>query len=346
MWLLFTPAALAGTTTSFESGSLIIPMDESYQDDGMLEAYGLVYLLLLNDLEIHWMIASGKSHGDDDFTATAYDIDSASSTAASIDYRGGPFVIDSGDAAEALTVIASWRGSHTTTVHEASLSFTGEVDRTLRYAPSVAIFADGREDIAFDILNAAGIPDSNDSTWPSGSDKDCNYATDGYPDVLCYSDIEGSSDTSIDGALFDADGYPEYCHLDSMHYNESSIDGLIQELREFMVWPEGTVLNQCAAIESIENNTAYGLMLSDAGLSKVSRTTASRSSTMARIWPWLSSTETGRPLAAASQGSSLTAATTPIRQCSFREKTTAETLRTLPFMAGSMVTRRAGRSSS
>ncbi|MDG1478496.1 MAG: MYXO-CTERM sorting domain-containing protein [Myxococcota bacterium] len=270
MWLLFTQSALAGTTASFESGSLIIPMDESYQDDGILEAYGLVYLLLLNDIEIHWMIASGKSHGDDDFTATAYDIDSASSTAASIDYRGGPFVIDSDDAAGALTIIASWRGAHTTTVHEASLSFTGEVDRTLRYAPSVAIFADGREDISFDVLNAAGIPDSNDSTWPSSADNDCNYATDGYPDVLCYSDIEGSSDTAIDGALFDAEGYPEYCHLDSMHYKESSIDGLVQEIREFTVWPESTLLNQCAAIDAIENNTGYGLMLSDAGLSKVS----------------------------------------------------------------------------
>ena len=270
MWLLLTQAALAGTTASFESGSLIIPMDESHQDDGVLEAYGLVYLLLLNDVEVHWVIASGKSHGDDDVTATAYDIDQASSTATSIDYRGGPFVIDSDDAAEALVIIASWRGAHTTTVHKATLSFSGEVDRVLRYAPSIAIFSDGEEDLAFDILNAAGIPDSNDSAWPGSEDDDCNYATDGYPDVLCYSDIEGSSDTTIDGALFDADGYPQYCHLDSMHYKESSIDGLVQEIREFVVWPESTFISQCAAVDTIENNTAHGLMLSDAGLSKVS----------------------------------------------------------------------------
>ena len=41
--------ALART---FEPGSLIIPMDTTYQDTGMLKAYGLVYELLRNGVPV------------------------------------------------------------------------------------------------------------------------------------------------------------------------------------------------------------------------------------------------------------------------------------------------------
>ena len=42
-------AALADT---YAPGSLIIPMDTTYQDAGMLKAYGLVYELLRNGVSV------------------------------------------------------------------------------------------------------------------------------------------------------------------------------------------------------------------------------------------------------------------------------------------------------
>ena len=45
LFLLVSPV-FAGTTTTFSAGSIIIPMDSALQDNGILDAYGLVYALL------------------------------------------------------------------------------------------------------------------------------------------------------------------------------------------------------------------------------------------------------------------------------------------------------------
>ena len=52
---------LSASAETFASGSLIIPMDTDYQDDGMLKAYGLVYHLLLDGVAVHWCIKDGKA---------------------------------------------------------------------------------------------------------------------------------------------------------------------------------------------------------------------------------------------------------------------------------------------
>ena len=48
-------------------------MDTTYQDYGMLEAYGLVHTLLRNGVPVDWIIAPGKGYGAVDFVATAED---------------------------------------------------------------------------------------------------------------------------------------------------------------------------------------------------------------------------------------------------------------------------------
>ncbi len=57
-----TPVALvqSGSNHTFAVGSLIIPMDTTYQDNGIFLAYGLVYQLLLNKVPVSWVIKSGK----------------------------------------------------------------------------------------------------------------------------------------------------------------------------------------------------------------------------------------------------------------------------------------------
>ena len=56
-----TPQALvvSGSNHTFAAGSLIIPMDTTYQDNGIFLAYGLVYQLLKSKVPISWVIKSG-----------------------------------------------------------------------------------------------------------------------------------------------------------------------------------------------------------------------------------------------------------------------------------------------
>ncbi len=125
------------------AGSLIIPMDLSYQTIGVFQAYGLIHQLLLHDIRVHWMIEPSKTWhaapcdtaGDlcpwdcgiegsgvkcnyptasPDFFATTkviWDDTGAAARDAPLGrhgYRGGPFVIDAADHDRALAVIDVW----------------------------------------------------------------------------------------------------------------------------------------------------------------------------------------------------------------------------------------------
>lgn len=144
LWLclaLAIPPARADVRT-FDTGSLIIPMDLSYQDQGLFQAYGLVFQLLRQGVRVYWVIDPAKTwhHGDcdtpgdlcawdceeegsgvkcgyptasPDFYAGATVIwdgagDAAGTTITRHGYRGGPFVIDAADAARARPIIDAW----------------------------------------------------------------------------------------------------------------------------------------------------------------------------------------------------------------------------------------------
>jgi len=227
--LFFGGPAMAQTRT-FEKGSLIIPMDTDYQDQGMFKAYGLLYRILLADIQVYWIIAPDKDFGGTDMTTSARDVQ----TSDVIDqhgYRGGPFVVESQDATSAMAVITAWQDASDVTVHQATASFDGYVSRIMTVAPTIAVFADGNEDIAFGYLNAAAIPDSAGQTWPDRKDKDRLYP--GYPDVLSVAEVRGPSvDVNDDGALFDSEGLPMYCQLMTMHWgvNERDDAALVVEV--------------------------------------------------------------------------------------------------------------------
>jgi hypothetical protein len=135
------PAGAANRT--FDAGSLIIPMDLSYQSRGMFQAYGLIYQLLKQGVHVHWVIDPNKTWhaapcntaGDEcawdcalegsgvkcayptaspDATATTKVIwddtgtDTRDETLGTHAYRGGPFVIAAADRDAALAVIDVW----------------------------------------------------------------------------------------------------------------------------------------------------------------------------------------------------------------------------------------------
>ena len=143
--MLFSLVSLParGAARTFDAGSLIVPMDLTYQDSGMFQAYGLLFQLLRQGIEVHWVIdplkvwhsAPCDSAGDEctwdceeegsgvkcpyptaspDFYVGATVLwDSAGvappDTVITLHgYRGGPFVIDSADATAALEIINVW----------------------------------------------------------------------------------------------------------------------------------------------------------------------------------------------------------------------------------------------
>ena len=139
---LLAPTAQAAERR-FEPGSLVIPMDLSYQSTGMFQAYGLIYQLLKQGVHVNWMIDPTKTYHaapcntvgnlcawdcglegsgikcpyptmSPDITVTSKIVwadaggalrDSILGTHA---YRGGPFVIDALDHDKAVTIIDAW----------------------------------------------------------------------------------------------------------------------------------------------------------------------------------------------------------------------------------------------
>ena len=261
-WLL--PGLLAfvipdiAAADEFAAGSLIIPMDTDYQDMGMLRAYGLVYELLRQGVPVRWMIQSGKASGGVDFTASGTDV-----SGVAIDghgYRGGPWVVDSADAAVAMPIVEAWQvDSPEVAVHKASAAFTGEVSRVLLVAPTIAMMADGNQKIARKYMMAAGIPDSvGDPLWPDSS-----------PDMLDPVEIAGADvvDNHHDGALFDEEGDPVYCQFMSMHWAVNDAvknPDVVAEMRDFLAYPTH-LFAECQAVNAFENLDPHGFFLTSKG---------------------------------------------------------------------------------
>ena len=80
----------------FAAGSLVIPMDTTYQDQGTLTAFGLLDALLRARVPVSLTVATGKALGGVDFTAAGVDVRTGAAVP-SHGYRGGPFVIDAVD---------------------------------------------------------------------------------------------------------------------------------------------------------------------------------------------------------------------------------------------------------
>jgi len=209
--LLAVPPASAGGKT-YLADSLIIPMDTTYQNYGMFQAFGLVYDLLKSGVPVDWVVAPGKAYGAVDFTASATDVAGGASVTAH-GYRGGPFVVDSAHLAAALPLVLAWQASHpAVAVHRATQPFPANVARTLSSAPNVAVLAGGGETDAFAYLNAAGVPMSNGSPWPGSIDVSGAYACPGprcCPDCFTFASLAGATTAShADGAAFDGHGVP------------------------------------------------------------------------------------------------------------------------------------------
>lgn len=241
---LAAPRAVAQTT--FKTGSLIIPMDTSYQDSGMLKAYGLLYALLKADVPVHWVIKAQKALGAADFTASSKDFKTPGATF-SHGYRGGPFVVEAAHAAKAAPIVTAWQSANAAVaVHVAQADFTARTGRLLSAAPTIAVIGDGSEAIAFKYLNAAGIPDRLGALWTKNS-----------PDVLTIAEVAGPTTTKHDdGALFRPSGKPDYCQIMTMHWGVNQVVAeVVEEYRAFLQFPVH-MMAECQAVNAIENHAS------------------------------------------------------------------------------------------
>ncbi|MEG1142336.1 MAG: hypothetical protein RSE41_07835, partial [Clostridia bacterium] len=150
------------------SESFIIPMDITYQDNGMFLAYGLVINLLKNNIPVKWSISNSKSFSGTDFTATTVDYKTLVSNG-SHNYSGGPFIIDVADTTNASPIINIWLSIYPQTkVHKVTSNFNANISYTLIRPPRIAI-DDSNSSIAYGYLNLANILDSTGSTWNKNS---------------------------------------------------------------------------------------------------------------------------------------------------------------------------------
>ncbi|MDI1435309.1 MYXO-CTERM sorting domain-containing protein [Polyangium sorediatum] len=258
---------------TFPAGSLIIPMDQAYQAEGIYQSYGLLFHLLREGVPVHWVIESDKVwHGaacntagdlcawdcaeegsgvkcpyptaSPDFFAGAQVVWGNPAKGATIKnhgYRGGPFVVDAPHRDKALEIVNAWNDQslwgqnpwadratfQVVTVHEATAPFSADSKKELLAAPTIAVFADGNEDIATAYLRAAGIKQSNGAEFPAAK---CGAGTCGpgtaNPDLLTVPSVMGNMGTCDapnqnhkNGALFTPEGLPAYCQIMSMHWN-------------------------------------------------------------------------------------------------------------------------------
>lgn len=192
--LALAVAAPLSAQTSFSSGSLIIPMDTTYQNYGMWKSYGLVNKLLKSGIPVSWAIKTSQTSPwvppgarETDFTGPASGVDLRTNAAlpASYAYSGGPFIIDSANAAAATTVINAWwtAQGNQPAVHKATAAFTAPINIVLTRAPLIAV-EQINAGIATTYLNAAAIPDSNGYSWGTSA---C-YGTANVPPA-CENDI-------------------------------------------------------------------------------------------------------------------------------------------------------------
>jgi uncharacterized repeat protein (TIGR01451 family)/uncharacterized repeat protein (TIGR02543 family) len=176
---VFSVGSGSASTKSFASGTLIIPMDTdtasnhaSYnQNLGMWKAYGLVYKLLQNGIPVQWAIATSKTSTNDiDFSASSVTDKRTGTALGSWDYRGGPFVVDSAYAAQALPIITAWwaANGNEPNVHQATASFSANIPLIMTQAPRIANEAINSS-ITSAYYNAAGIPDAAGNPWSSTS---------------------------------------------------------------------------------------------------------------------------------------------------------------------------------
>ncbi|MFB3102687.1 MAG: right-handed parallel beta-helix repeat-containing protein, partial [Alphaproteobacteria bacterium] len=219
------------------SGSLIIAMDNDKQNIGAvfnLKAYGLANRLLWEGVRLSWAIRAGKAKDGIDFTVAAQRILPSAIGPATLDFRGGPFIIHRDRAAFALPLITAF--GNNVAVYETTADVMVDVRFTLDQKKRVGVLNDGGNSaIHTAVLDEAG-----------------------FVAVLQYAVIPAATLLTVNASAC-------ITLVSEPHWKTTTNDTEADAIRQFAE-SGGNFLAQCAAIESYENNTTYGLFQTTLGV--------------------------------------------------------------------------------
>ncbi len=143
------PPATAVPLTA-PAGTLVLAMDNANQSAGgtfNLKAYGLAVQLLNKKVPLRWIIRSGKSKDDVDFSALAARVvpRGAAGAAAVRAFRAGPLLVLPRDTAGVRALAAAYNAAQSTTVqlYELQAATAVDVRYVLNQRPVAAILNDG-----------------------------------------------------------------------------------------------------------------------------------------------------------------------------------------------------------
>ncbi len=156
---------LAGPWQSMQyipTGSLVIGMDNSTQavpGRFNLKSYGLVNKLLQAGIPVKWAIRSGKLYNGIDFTATVQREYPTIQSITTLNFRSGPFIVDSAHANLARAVIGPY--ANDVAVYRVTQWLSVDIRYRLIFKPNIAVLSNGgNQNIHISYLQEAGFIDS------------------------------------------------------------------------------------------------------------------------------------------------------------------------------------------
>ncbi len=221
---------------SFSAGSYIIPMDNDKQalngEPFNLSAYGLIYYLLDNGIELDWVITSGKSKDAIDFSCNASRIFPTTLGAANLDFRASAFIID---ASQVVLEGDCTGNADVSQVNQLIEDFGSDV---AVYSTTQAI----NVDVRYHLTNAPVIGFLDDGGFTQTGTDVLDYAEISYS-TITYSQFEANNGC--------------YTTIIQPHLSASNSDSQYTNIIANFVSNGGNFFAQCSAIEAYEETALF-----------------------------------------------------------------------------------------
>ncbi len=229
----------APNNKTLATGSFVIAMDNNNQSNGAnyfnLKAYGLVVHLLNNQVKVKWIIKAGKAKDGIDFSVNASRIKPTTAAGLVLDFRSGPFVIQSADVAGVSALVDAYNNT------------LAVADRVKVYQTNAAVLVDERYDLTGFKPKAALL--NNGGNW------------DIHRDFFLDAGITGGMNTANTAATnwskaMAADLLSScYTFASEAHWEQSKeveAKAATDAVKAFLV-AGGNALAECAAVRTYEN---------------------------------------------------------------------------------------------
>lgn len=221
---------------TFDAGSYIIPMDNDKQalngEPFNLSAYGLIYYLLDNGVELDWVITSGKSKDAIDFSCNASRVFPSTMGAANLDFRASAFIID----VSQVVIEGDCTGNaDVSQVNQLIEDFGSDV---AVYTNTLAI----NLDVRYHLTNAPVIGFLDDGGFTSTGTAVLAYAEVPYS-TITYSQFETNNGC--------------YTTIIQPHLSASNSDAAYTNIISSFVNNGGNFFAQCSAVEAYEETALF-----------------------------------------------------------------------------------------